>query len=312
MTDDKLRDEISLYLYGELDAEERAAFEARLEASEPMRAALETEQRFLETLSRREPLDVSEAMLAECRHDVMRTIYHSQRSPSTFASWWAGFTDGLAGMKIAWQPTAALALLALGFWGGRMTQLSLSPGSGAAGAQQSGLATLEPDAFTDVQSVGLNPEKGDIEIVVEQRRTIRGAVSDPHIRGLLISTVRGANSALRLETLEALQRRGGDEEMRGALVTAMLEDNNPGVRLKALDMLSSHSDDPDVRAALLESLRRDNNTGMRVQAIDLLTANPDRELVGALQDLIRNEPNNYVRMQCQKALIALNASVDLY
>jgi HEAT repeat protein len=91
-----------------------------------------------------------------------------------------------------------------------------------------------------------------------------------------------------------------------------LRDENPGVRLNALSSLASHHNDPEVRAALVQALQKDANPGVRVQAIDLLTDEPDAELTGVLQQLVRDEPNSYVRMRSEQALQAMNASVELY
>ncbi|MEZ5391335.1 MAG: hypothetical protein R2724_00330 [Bryobacterales bacterium] len=40
-------------------------------------------------------------------------------------------------------------------------------------------------------------------------------------------------------------------------------------------------------------------------AIDLLTSEPDRDIAGVLQELVASEPNNYVKMRCQRALVDL-------
>ena len=100
--------------------------------------------------------------------------------------------------------------------------------------------------------------------------------------------------------------------MRGALVNAMLEDENAGARLKALEALAPYKQDSDVRQALIATLRTDANPGMRVNAIDLLTADPDRELVDVLQDVVRYEPNSWVRLRSEQTLAELNASIGLY
>jgi HEAT repeat protein len=211
-------------------------------------------------------------------------------------------------------------LLAVGFFGGRVTPGLWLRSDGAAGrpsgqaaARQQGLLDTTPIAVTSVQAM---PNElsgaGEVEIIVEERRTIRGNPNDPIIRGLLINSVQSSHSGARLESLEALGRNLADDEIRQALIRAMVEDDNPGVRIKALEALAPHAKDPDVRAALVRSVHGDDNPGMRVMAIDLLTAEPDRELAGVLQQLMATETNNYVRMRCQRALLELDASVDVY
>ena len=324
---ENMRDRISLYLYGELEDEERESFERELSASAELREAVTHEERFLRGLHQRRAVEPSEALLAHCRQDLMREVYRAER-PNGPSAWWAGFWSSFTGWRMSWQPAAALALLALGFFGGRATQSiwlgaggdapevaqqtqESSVGGGQLVARQQGVLGVSPVSVTDVQSLG-EPMGGAVEIVVEERRTIRGNPNDPVIRGLLIDSVASSHSGARLESLEALGNNLDNAEIRQALVRAMVEDQNPGVRLKALEALAPHAKDPEVRDALVRSIRTDNNPGMRVMAIDLLTAEPDRALAGVLQDLVATETNQYVRMRCQKALVALNASVDVY
>lgn len=315
--DEKLTDKISLYLYNELDEEQRGAFEADVERSTELAEAVENERRFLLALGAREPARVPEALLAECRHDLMREVYRSERPAEApgAAGPLARIFGSLSGMKLAWQPALAAALLALGFWGGRSAENFFSsdpPSIGKGAIEQASNFALPVSKVADIRSVELGPGGDEVRIVIEERRTIVGSPSDPLIRRLLISTIQGSNSGARLESLDVLRLRTEDVAVRRALVRAMLEDANPGMRLQALDALSPYSATPEVHRALVEAMRRDDNPGVRVQAIDLLTENPDRELVGLLQELVRIEPNNYVRLRCRRVLEELNASVDQF
>lgn len=315
MSERNLQDQVSLYLYDELADEARLAFEAELEQSAELRAALETEKAFLRSLSTRPTEQPSDALLAECRHDLMREVYRSSRQPAA-QSWWDSFIAGLGGMRMAWQPTAAFALVALGFWGGSSTGgdwgAVLNGPAESTPTQQAGFVARSSTLAAEVQSVELDEQDGDVEIVIEERRTIRGNPSDPFIRQLLISSVEGSYSGARLESIEALGQRSDDADVRRAMIQALLRDENPGVRLNALASLAAFKQEPDVRMALIRALQQDDNPGVRVQVIDLLTESPDDELVGVLQQIVRDESNNYVRMRSEQALHALNASVELY
>jgi hypothetical protein len=321
-TNEELRDRISLYLYGELEGEERESFERELEASAELREAVTDEERFLRGLHVRRRVDASEALLAHCRQDLMREVYRAER-PTGPSAWFSGFWASLTAARLTWQPAAALALLGVGFFGGRATQsLWDRPAEGPAAvanggqlvARQQGVLDTDPVSVADVQAMPIGPTGlgGGVEIVVEQRQIIRGNANDPRIRELLLNSVASSHSGARLESLEALGRNLDDQETRAALIRAMVEDQNPGVRIKALEALKEHAQDEDVRAALVSAVRADPNPGMRVMAVELLTAEPDREIAGVLQELVATETNSYVRMRCQKALLELNASVDVY
>jgi hypothetical protein len=317
---DDLRDRISLYLYNELGDEEREALETELESNPELAQAVDSERRFLQKMSQRIDRDVPHALLVECRHDLLRSVYRIANQPRSrwdLGGWLSRFPDSLRSLRLAWQPTAALALLAVGFFAGRtadrLPRLDGSISQGHPATEASFVSA--PGSLRDIQSVEVNPENGNIEIVLEEvtRRTIRGSSQDPNIRSLLISTVKDyPNSGVRLETLDALSPRATDGDVRKALLTTMIEDGNPGVRLKALEALKPHHNDPEVRQGLVRILEEDDNPGMRVQAIELLTENPDRDLVGVLQNLVGQESNNYVRLRMMKTLHDLNASVDRF
>ena len=319
---DSMRDRISLYLYGELEGEERESFEREMAASAELRATVTHEERFLNGLHQRRNCEPSEALLAQCRQDLMREVYRAEQ-PSGSSAWFAQFWAGLTGWRSSWQPALALALLTLGFFGGRATEsifgedeggteIARQQGSEQLVARQQGVLGASPVSVTDVQTFPTDSLGGTVEIVLEERRTIRGNPNDPVIRGLLLNSVTSSHSGARLESLEALGGSLDNDEIRQALIRAMVEDQNPGVRIKALEALAPHANDADVHEALVRSVRTDDNPGMRVMAIDLLTAEPDREIAGVLQELVASETNNYVRMRCQAALVELNASVDVY
>ena len=318
MTCDQWQSRISLYLYGELKAAENNALEDHLGHCGDCTRALEAERSFFALLDERKRVEAPATLLAACRKDLMRSVYRSEPRRAGMRGWWDDFQRSLAGARLAWQPTAALALAALAFYAGRATQSG--PGetwtwfSPTTTVQEASLTPADT-SLTGIESVAMDPSEGNVQIVVEEisRRTISGSPQDPHIRALLLSAVRTSpNSGVRLDMLDVLSHRTEDAEVRRLLVDSMMDDTNPGVRLKALDALTAHKQDPEVRRGLIEVLRRDGNPGMRVQAIELLTEAPDRDLVGVLQELVETEDNQYVRMRSEQTLQDLNASVDRF
>ncbi len=320
MTCDQWQSRVSLYLYGELRAEENDALEDHLENCGDCTRVLEEERDFFALLDTRKPGEAAGSLLAECRHDLMRNVYRCEPVRTGVWGWWDGVQRSLAGARLVWQPTAALVLAALAFYAGRATQTRPAenfPWSMEPTVQQGSLS-LADTPLTGIESVAIDPREGRegrVQIVVEEvsRRTISGSSQDPHIRQLLLSTKRTAlNAGVRLDMLDVLTQQTEDVDVRRFLVDSMKEDSNAGVRFKALDALKAHKQDPEVRQALMEVLRRDGNPGMRVQAIELLTETPDRDLVGVLQELVETEANQYVRLRSEQTLQELNASVDRF
>jgi len=317
MNCESIQTKITLYLYGELGADETEALEDHIESCRNCARELEESRVFFATMNERPMASVSHNLLAECRHDLMREVYHVEAEPLSLWNRVMGWLSGSNGNP-GWRPAIAVASLAMAFALGRGTSpnspdtLTL-PGGPPHSAQAVSLGS-EP-VLTGIESVARDPNANKVQIVVEEfnPRTITGSPQDPRIQQLLLSTVRSApNEGARLESLDILTERVGDGEVRQMLLDSMLRDRNPGVRLKALEALSKQKDDPDVRTALIEVLRRDVNAGMRVNAIDLLTEQPDRQIVGVLQELVETEGHDYVRMRSKKVLQDLNASVDTF
>jgi hypothetical protein len=71
-----------------------------------------------------------------------------------------------------------------------------------------------------------------------------------------------------------------------------------------------------VRQTLMEALQNDDNSSVRVQAVNLLSSAlraesssgaVDPNILSVLRDRLRNDPNNYIRLQSAAALRQLNA-----
>jgi hypothetical protein len=312
---EQIQSQVSLYLYGELPPNQTESVEEHAEACASCAEIIEDERRFFATMNARASAEVSHSLLAECRHDLMRQVYRAE--PVTrwgrLSAWFSAGGSGLP-----WQQAGLVAAsVAVAFLVGRATSSS-DPNQFVRRApefQGTNISFQPETADTGIESVAHDPQSDRVEIVVEEisRRTITGRRNDPEIHRLLLSTIRSApNSGVRLDSLDVLTGHVENQEVRRTLLGSMLGDRNPGVRLKALDALRPHMADPEVRNALVEVLRRDENSGMRVSAIDMLTRQPDRDLVGVLQELVETEANDYVRLQSRRTLQDLNASVDRF
>ena len=310
MSCERIQSQISWYLYNELDEQERTEVEEHVEHCEACAAELERERAFLTQLDARRPLEPAPALLAECRHDLMRSIYRAERLRQQSAPARPRLVETL---ERAWQamgawrqPVAALCLLALGLLGGYRLHRPAAAVEVASGGEA---------LVANIAGVTLDPQAGQVRIAYDEvrRQTLSGALQDPAIQSFLITAARSyGNPGVRLETIDILKQRAEDPEIRDTLLYALSNDLNAGVRLKALEGLKPYAREGEIREALTRVLVQDDNPGMRVQAIDLLTVEPDRSLVGVLQGVAGREPNNYVRMRSRNALREMNASVETF
>jgi anti-sigma factor RsiW len=307
---------IPLYFYGELPPEEEDGLEQHLDACAACARLAESQRTLSATLDRRE-MQPSAALLAECRHDLMRAVYRHEGSvlrPVQASGSWKPFREGFA----AWLPSlgpwrmplGASALLALGFVTARLTT------PGAAGPFN--LASLTPDVISSIRSVQparAGSQPGEVQIVLDEtrQRVVSGQLNDSNIQRLMLAAAHDENNpGVRWESVDLLKSQSDSSPVRELLLNRVAEDPNPGVRLKALDGLKTYTGDPQVRKVLAQVLVHDDNPGVRIAAVDALTAHADDKMVGFLQGVVQKEDNTYVRRRCVKALQDMNASVGTF
>jgi len=307
---------IPLYFYGELSPEEEDRLEQHLDGCAECRREAEMQRSVAAAMDRRE-MHPSAALLAECRHDLMRAVYRNEAPAAqpARATPWAHFRDGFAALfppLFRWRtPLGAMALLSLGFAAARLT----TPGVGGAFTP----ASLTPDnVISSVRSVTSGPEggpSGEVHIVLDEtrRRVVSGQLNEPDIQRLMLAAAHDeSNPGVRVESVEILKSHTDSSEVRSLLLNRVAQDPNPGVRLKALDGLKPFTGDPEVRKVLAQVLLQDDNPGVRIQVVDTLISRADDNMVGVLQSVVQKEDNTYVRRRCEKALKDMNASIGTF
>lgn len=298
-------EQLSLYLYSELSFDEEELLEQHLSGCAKCRVALEQEKA-LHGLMDSAGAEVPAGLLVACRQRLSNEL--SAQGPAV--SWWKQLA-GSFNWQMAWKPVGAMAMLAIGFFGGRA--VTRGPGEGIPGtsggvAPVSRVRYVEPDA------------QGNVQIVFDEtrQRIVRGRLDEEPIRRMLLAASRDASDpGLRAETVNILSQRSQASEIRQALLAALTNDTNAGVRLKALEGLKAYAGDIETRRALVRVLAEDENPGIRTRVIDMLTRDAgtprfDAQMVGTLQELVRREPNGYVRERCQRVLRDVNASAEIF
>ncbi len=310
-----VKDFFALYLYGELSFDEEERVESHLDGCERCRAALERQrevQRAFDNIG----IEPAPSLLRACREDLHFRLAEEENSPQK-RGWWDHFTDfvtGRAGHNGWLKPAGALTLVALGFGAARMLP---SGAFGIGGASEMGVMAsrvkyVEPES------------DGRVHIVLDEtrQRIVSGGLNDQNIRVLLLAAAKDpSDPGLRAETVQILNTSAESSDVRDALVFALRHDQNAGVRLKAMEGLKPFAQQPDVRSALTQVLLSDANPGLRTEAIDLLTKSLnqdspamsyDRQVIGAMQELMQRESNDYVRRRCRTALESVKASTETY
>ncbi len=305
MTCELAKKNAALFLYGELTIEEEQAFQDHIETCADCGREFETEKRVQAALNRNE-VAIDPALLVRSRRELGLRLENARMRRAGLVAWLRRLSD--LRMAALARPAAAVALVALGFFGARLTATKAAPAREVAG-----LASADPGVLR-VRYLEPGPA-GRVQLVVDEtrQRTISGTVDDDQIRRLLMAAARESTDAgLRAESMDVLKAERSAGELRPVLLYALQHDSNPGVRLKALDALKPYGAEADVRAALTQVLLTDDNPGVRAQAIDLLVEHKGGMTAGVLQQVVQKENNSYVRLRCQRALEDMNASVGTF
>jgi hypothetical protein len=310
-----VRDQFAMLLYGELSFDEEGHVDDHLEACAECRAALAREKELHAAFDQVE-IEPPATLLRQCREDLQERLEAEPAMvPPARASWWDRVVESVTVAPAAgWlKPVGALTLVALGFVGAR-----LAPSQGGL----LGFMSMTDPGASRVRYIEPRTD-GRIQIVLDEtrQRVVQGDMDDQDIRALLLAAAKDpSDPGLRGETVEILNREAQTADVRDALLYLMQRDDNAGVRLKAMDGLKPFAQAPEVRKALMDVLLRDNNPGVRKQAIDVLTQGMgetagqaiDRDVVGALQELMNRESNAYLRQRSQRVLELVNASAETY
>jgi anti-sigma factor RsiW len=328
-----------LYACDELDAGTRAEVEAHAAQCPACAEVLSREGNLNQAIASldqpADSLDRSGLLLAQCRSELAEALDDHEakagqpRWTAIFspASWWPSVRGTLV-----YHPAMSMAVLVVaGFLAGVANQrLRVAPQQTASARPVMTVSAspritdqqLQSAASANVAWVtpsGSRTPTVQVQLMSQMPMSIEGAPEDADVQRALTFVLQNGqrfDPGARLDSLDVLRTQAADPEVRRALCAAARTDQNPGVRIKALETLQGFGKDPAVRQTLLDALQNDDNSGVRVSAINLLvnslqtdggSAPADPNLLAVLRDRVRNDSNNYVRLQSAAALRALGS-----
>ena len=310
MNCDWIKENVVLFIYGELADDAKFEFEQHVRHCLGCRRELDAAIEFKDAMAAAPVKEISPSFLAANRMQLQEALEHAEQSRNIFSSFVFDATGWFHQIKLA--PALTAALLMIGFAGGvgttyKMMEFPKPPitTAGPTDTQQpveANIATIE--SITPAA----NSNQVQIKYNTLQPQTLSGTTDDPRVRQLLLLAARNnRNSSLVLDSLDVLTRRPEDDAVREVLIEALRYDKNPGVRLKSLDALKGYvRDDVHVRDAVVEALLHDNNAGVRQEAISLLDAvKADTSVRSALTVLAAREPNKFIREESKRYLASM-------
>jgi len=323
-----------LYACDELDAASRAELDAHLAQCPACAAVVLRETQLQEAIASLEQpadsLDRSGLLLAQCRSQLAESLddREAQASRSIWRqifspfAWWGALRHTLI-----YHPAMSMAVLVVaGFLAGVGGQrLRVVPSQGVSPRPVMTVSASPKVTDQQLQNAGsahvawVTPSGSrtptvQVQLMSQTPMNIVGAPDDADVERALTFVLKNSerfDPDARLDSLDVLRTRAADPAVRRSLCAAARLDHNPGVRMKAIEALQGFEQDPAVRQTLLDALQSDDNSGVRVEAINLLvsalqsndgSATPDPRMLDVLRDRLRNDPNNYVRLQSAAAL----------
>ena len=303
MNCDWVQQNVTLYLYNELADDARHEVEAHMMRCTACAAELASAKSFQDVMTELPAPEVTPNLLAASRMKLQEALEQAEQ----LHGWRRFILDPMAllqRMRVA--PALAAAIFIFGFGGGLATMYSLHLRDVPITPEMHNPAQA---SVGPVRSIEVKPNSDQVTINYDRvlPESVHGSANDPRIQELLAYAARNNdNSGVRLDSVGVLAKKGDDASARETLTYSLRYDSNPGVRLKALEALQPHvRDDVRVRNAVLEALLNDSNPGVRSGALHLLEAvKADTSVRAALQQLSKEDPNDYIRSESKRLLKA--------
>lgn len=294
---------VTLYVYDELADDARHEIEQHLNRCANCSAELASIREFKQKMNELPQMEVTPNLLTSARMDLQEALEGVEQ-----AGGWRRFlfdpTVWLRQMKFS--PALAAVLLIVGFGGGIATMYQINSDKTGGGA---GPVPQQEASISGIKTINQGPNG---EVQIQYDRTLpgsaEGTLNDQKIQQLLLLAARdNVNSGVRMDSIDLLNKKPDDPQVRETLIFALRYDTNPGVRLKALEGLAGLvKSDIRVRNAVLEALLNDNNPGVRTGALHALQAvKTDTSVRAALQELAKDDPNQYIRSESRRLLASM-------
>ena len=305
---DWVRENITFYVYNELEDDARYEVEQHLARCPECATELKTVRKFHAVLSQSPVKEPTPNLLAASRMRLQEAL-----ETTTQGGFWQRliFDPGNWMRQIRMSPALTAAIFILGFGGGIAATYNFLSGAQPAireVADNTGTpAPINQGSITGIRSITQDPGSNQVNIKYDTVSTqdLQGSLNDQRIQQLLLFAARNNyNSGVRLDSVDLLTQTPNETNVREVLMYSLQNDSNPGVRLKALDGLSQFvKSDVRVRNAVLQSLISDANIGVRMDALRLVEPlKADSSVRSVLTKLAQADQNASIRSQARTML----------
>jgi hypothetical protein len=317
MNHNEIKKWIRLFLYGELTNEEQSVLELHLKECDECKNELEQQRNLLSLISDKKN-EVDDKLLMEARAQLRGAI-RNERQRKGYLDNVVQYLNNFITIPFRIVLSGA-ALLVIGFFAGYLFY---------------GSSTIDPNIIPDktnnqfpvfqddvtisnISFIDSDPSDGEVEFTFVAMKPVylKGRVDDPKIQSILTySMLNEQNPGSRFNSINAMYSEKPikfDEDVKDALITVVMTDENPGVRREALKLMKKLPYDVDVKRAFIYVLTTDTSSGLRIEAINALVdagkngITLDKNEIDLFKQKLQTDDNSYIRYRTKTILQEYN------
>ena len=317
MNHNEIKKWIRLSLYGELTNEEQSVLELHLKDCDECRNELEQQRNLLSLISTKKN-DVDDKLLMEARAQLRGAI-RNERQRKGYLDNIIQYLNNFVTIPLRAVLSGA-ALLVVGFFVGYLFYGSSTIDPNIIPEKTNNEFPVFQDDVTisNISFIDSDPSDGEVEFTFVAMKPVylKGRVDDPKIQSILTySMLNEQNPGSRFNSINAMYSEKPikfDKDVKDALITVVMTDENPGVRREALKLMRKLPYDVDVKRAFIYVLTNDTSSGLRIEAINALVdagkkgISLDKNEIDLFKQKLQTDDNSYIRYRTKTILQEYN------
>ena len=317
MNHNEIKKWIRLSLYGELTNEEQSVLELHLKDCDECRNELEQQRNLLSLISAKKN-DVDDKLLMEARAQLRGAI-RNERQRKGYLDNVVQFLNDFITIPFRTVLSGA-ALLVVGFFVGYLFYGSSTIDPNIIPEKTNNEFPVFQDDVTisNISFIDSDPSDGEVEFTFVAMKPVylKGRVDDPKIQSILTySMLNEQNPGSRFNSINAMYSEKPikfDKDVKDALITVVMTDENPGVRREALKLMKKLPYDEDVKRAFIYVLTTDTSSGLRIEAINALVdagkkgITLNKNEIDLFKQKLQTDDNSYIRYRTKTILQEYN------
>jgi len=309
---------LQLSLYGELKPEELSNLKEHLLTCEECRTELKDQKNLLELISGKKKLKVDERVLSASRYQLRGALRAEQSHKNIMETFFDNISQ-IFSTPLKFAVTSAAILLAGILIGSQLLGKSSGDELATQNGNENRFASFNEDiSISNLRFIDSDASDGEVEFTFEASKPVRlkGKVNDPQIQGVLTyAMLNEQNPGSRLNSINAMDTKQPteyDRDVKSALVTVVMTDENPGVRREALKLMSKFPYDESIKQALLYVIANDSVSGLRIEALNSIIEAAgkgyklDNEELNLFRNKIQQDENPYIKLRSRTILQEYN------